>query len=735
MLSGNNLLSGEYVNVALRTVDRTLGHGHVTLFSQSDVGSSEPGRDGLAQPPELRAEYSHREYAQMKRAGARLAAAVLAARRVLDGGGGRVPWQRDPVVRMRTEWFAPPGIRPTPTVSNCRADAAAAGDPRLPLLGFPDCVSPTRELGVPAPTTPAEVALTPTVLRSMGVPIPDNVGFPSVTGLQESVAVPLQVLRLGRVGVTLCPCEEFADQAWNVKYRLERVVDPIPKPLTGLDWRDGQSPWGFDWTSTRTSADRPWCVPAEADRWRCADPRDPRRDLDPVPAAAIDRMRAEVRNDAAGWDDPSRALEAESEPADPRAIKGNFTHERLVGTAGFGGYDLVAAVSMANDYWGYIVPYREFQRGDHYRKALTGLGPHAADFLATRLARLAASLVDGSIQPIRTPKDDAYAQVGPAHVRSAAVALGELAQRYVPVFEAQLPADGGVPEITRQPDDIERFDAATVTWIGGSNAFDTPEVTVERLVAGRFVPFGDTSADVQLRVTFPSAGELALWRAGEFRWRWTATFEAFSSDLELVDLAGGRYRATPVGTYRFVVTGRRHVGAGRTEPYRLVSRPFRVEPWRGVSVEATRVVPGGILVEVGPASERRYGVPTDPYPVGPIDYPDSYRSPFPFIDGRRRLATYGSADPRLHQQFCFACSFQPWLDAGSPVSVSVTVLGPGGARRQVPARVAGDGSGRERLAPVDLAPGQRAFVDVGGVRDRDGNTNGSAGPVVTGQSQ
>ena len=43
---------------------------------------------------------------------------------------------------------------------------------------------------------------------------------------------------------------------------------------------------------------------------------------------------------------------------------------------------------MANDYNGYIATYREYQRGDHYRKALTGWGPHSCDYMATRLVEM-----------------------------------------------------------------------------------------------------------------------------------------------------------------------------------------------------------------------------------------------------------------------------------------------------------------------------------------------------------
>ena len=83
---------------------------------------------------------------------------------------------------------------------------------------------------------------------------------------------------------------------------------------------------------------------------------------------------------------------------------------------------MVVTVGMSNDYWGYIVPFREYQQGDHYRKALTGLGPHSSDFFATRLSRMAAELervdrpaaaagpLDAGIGPCRllAPKDVLY---------------------------------------------------------------------------------------------------------------------------------------------------------------------------------------------------------------------------------------------------------------------------------------------------------------------------------------
>ncbi|MER3452454.1 MAG: hypothetical protein C4344_01820 [Acidimicrobiia bacterium] len=637
-----------------------------------------------------------------------------------------MPFRSAVDLAYRTEWYAPPGIRAVPTVSNCRSDRTLEGNPPLPLVGLPNCVYPAEEVGAPRPSWPFDPGVTVRALREAGIPVPDNVGFPSLTGLEEAPAVPLQALRLGTVAVTFCPCEQFADQALNIKHRLERVIDALPAPPTGWDWRSGQTPWGFDWARAKTPGGRDFCIPqgAGATRtWRCADPRDPSRDLPAISDVVYRRMRAHVLNDASGWDDPSRSLESESEPPDPDEIRGNFTHERLVGRGRFVGYDLVSTVSMANDYWGYIVTYREFQRGDHYRKALTGLGPHAADFLATRLARIAAGLSDPEIKPPRTPKDDTYAVAGPAYARNLARAAGALAAATVPAREASLPRDGGTPRIVRQPDDVERFSAASMTWIGGSNSFDVPDVVIERQVGNRFVPVADTNADVQIRVVFPTPAELASWRTGSFEWRWTATFETYASDVALPDLLGKWHNATPVGVYRMVVVGRRHLGAGRTEPYRLVSRPFRVLPWRGISVEAIRADADGVTVDPGPTHQVRYGVPSDPYLVGPIDYPDTYASPFRFIRGVRTLVTYGLASPERHQQFCFTCSFEPWVDAGSPQRILVTVLRRSGTREVVEAHRRGEGPLAVWFAAVALEPGDKAFVDAGAIVDAFGNTN------------
>jgi hypothetical protein len=427
-------------------------------------------------------------------------------------------------------------------------------------------------------------------------------------------------------------------------------------------------------------------------------------------------MQAQVRNDAAGWDAVENGLEAESEPVDPAAVWGNYTHEELAPW----GYGMVVTVGMSNDYWGYIATYREFQRGDHYRKALTGLGPHASDFLATRLSRMAACLngwpgpapaagaLDAGTGPcgLLTPKDTAYA-LERDRQQGAARLIGEAATRYVPLYAATLPADGGTPEVISQPAGIRRFDAARVAWVGGSNWFDLPDVRVERQTEDGWAPAGDLDLEVQLRTHFPTPADMPAWRTGSFAWRWEATFEAFASDVALPDPTGVRHTATPPGTYRFVIDGRRHTGLGATEPYHLESQPFTVAPWDGLVVRDLRVGDGEAS-----------------FVVDPIDYPDTYVSPFPFIHGRDAADTITYPDGSV-ERFCFHCSFEPWIDVGMVASARVTVER-GGTLTTVPAALGTDG----RWHATGLEPGDAVSVQPGDVVDRFGQTTavGSASP-------
>jgi len=740
-LDGNGLISGDWLAPMERMLDRETGA--TTIFTQNAVGTAEPERSTW-HPISERQEISHREYAAAEYAARQVADEAARVWRGVASPGAAVPFATEMPVGMVDRWYGGPVSHPYPGVSNCRTDAALAGDPRLPVIGLPDCrgtgvLRPLAEaLGTQAPFRPADPPFAPSV------PIPSNYSAPSYGGLQESTSVHLQVFRLGDIAFTVCSCEQFKDQARNIRSRTQR------------GWPGGQ--WlGFDWTDRY--------VQRPDGRWAGPDPTRPGQQL-VIGDATYRRIRAQVRNDALGWDFLENAATAESEPDDPAAIRGNYTHE---GLAERDRYALTVPIAMANDYNGYIATYREYQRGDHYRKALTAWGPHSSDYLATRLVQLAGHLRrpaaerDEPVLPSEPERELADSVLAPkvaadqAANEARVAQLGAAARAAVAAYEADpatLPDDGGEAGAAPggQPADVERFGAAHFTWIGGSNYLSNPDVRVERREEdGSWREYADGSGEVPFRVRFPSGpAEQAAYRAGTFAWRWTASFEAFVSGVFDRDAPGGpdptfdsgeRPVATPAGTYRFVVTGKRREG-GATRDYRVVSAPFAVRPWSGITVEDLRLDADGTpsfrvgprrtrVVPAGEGGNARPGSRELRIEAGEIDYPDSYAgSPFDrFINDRVTALRDPAApdDPARVEFFCFECSFRPWIDAGHASAATATVVGADGREVAVTARRRADGRwALER----PLAPGERAQVRPGGIRDRFGNVNGAASEVV-----
>jgi hypothetical protein len=397
------------------------------------------------------------------------------------------------------------------------------------------------------------------------------------------------------------------------------------------------------------------------------------------------RMVAQVHNDARGWDDPANAIAANAEPSDPSKIWGNFTKEEIQ-ELGSSGYKLPVGVGHAGDYNGYVVSYREYMSRDHYRKALTAYGSHTADYMSTRMVRLAASLKDGA--PMAAEPLDLVAKADLAREEAFMLALGTVSSAAYDVWLQTHPDDVGPAAAVGQPGNITHFDAAEFTWRGGSNAVDNPVVSVERLVDGAWQPFADQTGEVQTRVQFPVGinGMLDTY-TGNQEWLWTANFEAFIAFPSRLQPDG----ATPLGTYRFVVDGRIRQ-AGENQPYHLESDPFTVSPWSGVSVSSASVGANGSVSFAAAAT-----------------YPRTYESSFRYIadDGNPVL--------------CKTCSFRPWASGAAIVSAVVQVIRADGSVESVPAYF----SGGRWTADTALKPGDMARIVPGGLRDSHGATNGA----------
>ena len=197
--------------------------------------------------------------------------------------------------RWRTAGSPGPLSHPYPGVSNCRADKAFDGDPQFPIVGLPDC-----ENGVgraPEPRQPVRAAraarpaqrpdrpghLAPTTSSRAGSRCPRTTRRPSYTGLAEDVSVHLQAFRLGDILFTVCSCEQWKDQSHDIKTRTDTV--------------QGNEYIGYDWAARCTDDGD------TAGTWTCPDPRNPSTNLPPIPSHNFLRMKAQVNNDAAGWND------------------------------------------------------------------------------------------------------------------------------------------------------------------------------------------------------------------------------------------------------------------------------------------------------------------------------------------------------------------------------------------------------------------------------------------------
>ena len=647
---GYDLISGDYLAPLERFVEQDLGVP--MIFSQADVGSAEGPylRDNTEKMADgVYRAWAHVGPAQTERGARYLADSVAQAWRTIGQNRGQVRYSSDFPVAALTDFVPGPVSHPYPSVSNCRSESTVENNPGAPVLGFPDCA---RAGDNDASNTTWED------LKEQGVPLPDHYDAPGFAAVEENARIKLQAFRLGEVLLASCSCEAQMDLILNLESRL--------------DTQQGNLANGYDWGAL--------CSDNGDGSWTCPNPRNADATL-VVSDERYRRMRAQVNNDAKGWNEPSNAVAANNEPSDPDQIWGNFTHEELPADLG---YALPVGVGHAGDYVGYVVSYREYMNRDHYRKALTAFGPHTADYMNTRLMQMAAALKGGpAVQP--EPHEAAFA-ADEARQAAAAVALGQASSAAYDTWVAGLPDDQGPAAPLTQPENIQRFDAATFTWRGGSNAADNPRVAVQRRVRGAWKPFAAQSGEVQTMVDFPEgiAGAANTY-AGNTEWKWTANFEAF-------DGFPARLGRTPIGTYRFVVKGTIRQG-GQGVPYRLASDAFTVSRWKGLALGDARVSPSG----------------SSSFTAASV-YPRTYESPFPFIadDGGTAL--------------CKTCTFRPWASGAEVVSAVVTVTRTNGDVEKVPATLR---AGRW-VAPTALRAGDTAVVAPGAVRDANGETNGEA---------
>ena len=677
-LDGYNLITADFLAPLERLVDNETGS--TLVFSQGDVGSAEGPYEGRVKvddedgntilPDGTIKAWAHSGYAQAERFSRILADAVIAGWKEAGTSEAPVPFTTDVPVAMFDGWVPGPVSHPYPSANACRTEDTIEAQP-----GVGTAAECSR-----GPKMTDQFDMVAENLREHGIPVPENYDMPSHMAVEENVRLHLQAVRLGEVLLASCACEAQVDLILNIETRTDKLQNNI--------WR------GYDWSERD-------CVQTAAGPWTCVVGG---RTVSGVPDAAIKKMKAQVNNNALGWDDPLYAPYANAEPHDIGEIKGNFTHAELSPELG---YALTVGIGHAGDYNGYTVSYREYMAYDHYRKALTSYGPHTADYMATRLMRMAEALKGG--RPYNPYTDEplgAMAQADEARQTALATTIGQIASGAYDGYDATVTPDLGAPAVIAQPQSITRFDAAHVTWVGGNNWVDNPTVRVERKVPvdrpgkgkGRDKGRGKGEAAVPTKwVTYAiQQGEIPVMvhypatRAGSQEWRWTAAFEAFDGG------PNPSLGQTPEGTYRFVIEGTQRVGIENV-PYVLESSEFTVTRWAGIGQSKSEL----------PLTIETNGSVSAP---ATFAYPKTYSSPFAAIrdDGHDNV-----------KRPCKTCTFRPWDAIGEVKSLVVTVVRADGATERIEAQRIGD----RFVAATQLNAGDSAFVAPGDVIDTWGETN------------
>ncbi len=351
---------------------------------------------------------------------------------------------------MTDRWYPGPFSHPYPGVSNCRTDKGLAGEPPAPgdraarLQGRRrrPAGGARRELGLPAPPDAPVPADRPRVehrrLRGGGHP-----------GARELLGAGVHRARgghrrppAGDAASATSSSPSAPASSGRTKRSTSRRAPTASRATSTSATTGGRSAGRTATAPTSRTAAAAAPGPARI-------PAHPGTTLPPVSDHAL-------QADAGAGQQPGERLERRRQRrqrpsrsrSDPTQIRGNYTHDDGADSAALG-YALTVPIAMANDYNGYIASYREYQRGDHYRKALTGWGPHSSDYMATRLVDMGRPARDPAARAARTtsgqekpwsPRRSLDTAVNDAARRSAR------RDRRAPrshAYEAALPDDGG----------------------------------------------------------------------------------------------------------------------------------------------------------------------------------------------------------------------------------------------------------------------------------------------------
>lgn len=235
------------------------------------------------------------------------------------------------------------------------------------------------------------------------------------------------------------------------------------------------------------------------------------------------------------------------------------------------GYEIAATLSIANAWQGYFVTRWEYVNRNHYRQSLTPYGANSADYVNSALVELAAELRgEGTAESRLSAVETADSGRREATYRSLVAAEESAVRGY---WASIPPAGDGVGGALAQPGATERFETASFRWIGGSNAVDVPQVTLQRRRDGGWQD-----------VTSSATGDLVV--TTDHPWLYEEPEQLTARQREWTVAWEVPWSARP-GQYRFHVEGTARGTPGSSErtffdptgsntTYEVTSEPFTV---------------------------------------------------------------------------------------------------------------------------------------------------------------
>ena len=248
-------------------------------------------------------------------------------------------------------------------------------------------------------------------------------------------------------------------------------------------------------------------------------------------------------------------------------IAENFSTNRLED-----GYDIAAVLSMGNQSIGYFVTRWEFENRNHYRQSLTPFGAGSTEYVSGSLLGLARELQGG---PEATTRSSTIERVDRVRRTGTYAGLAVADESAVPAYHTLVRPDGATAGEPREhPSTTGRFERATFTWVGGTNAVDVPRVRLEREDADGWTAVADSRGHELVVTTGHSSMLSSPTETLDREREWNAVWEV------PWDAQTGRYRFVVAGTARSMPgAGERSEfdPLGADTEYRVVSESFLVE--------------------------------------------------------------------------------------------------------------------------------------------------------------